>query len=212
METLEFFKDELSGYNCDCIRIYAIKHNNMELLQRLKTIRAKFTMLPYMHAFGSDTVSKELRIYVFTNTQINEERWNGLLVCASPYPEAYHELLEYRFLGDDNLVSCTPTSRMCEVYAHTWNTLAFYGNVTFCRMLGLSNPTSDMLCEAINENHMEMVEYLLGLKCEWPAQHEAAKRNHFTMLQYIHEQGYPCSGSCHTYYHANRIPFCSPPI
>lgn len=165
-------------------------------------------MLPYMHAFGSDKVSREIRIYLFTTAKIDEERWNRLILYSSDYPQAYHDLLQYRFIGDDDLVSCIPTSRMCEVYAHTWKTLAYRGNVVLCRLLGLSEPCSDMLREAINENHMEMVVYLVGLKCTWPAKHDAAKRNYFAMLKYIHEQGYPCDGSCHMHYHESRIPFC----
>ena len=93
------------------------------------------------------------------------------------------------------------------------------GSVLFFHKIGVSTHINHWniimkatnLADAIRGNHMDMVKFLVENKCTWPQAKECniAHRNHYyPMLKYIHEQGFPCDGSCHTYYHPNRIPFC----
>jgi len=115
-----------------------------------------------------------------------------------------------------------------KIYDDTWACLAIHGHLELFQDY---SPELDriMLFNAIRENQFDLVKYLVERKCPWPIRFSdingrrrnrindyelcndiASECNRLSILRYIHEQGFPCNGSCYRYYHSTLVPFCKP--
>lgn len=215
VETYEFYKDILpeptdrfSDNYYDHVFLHAVKCNNIPLLKLVRTNR-KFSKYYHSHAFGFDTISDELRIYLIESSKYNEENWNDFISQSLDHPSITQLVLQYRYLDKDGVITKTPTTRQCTISERTWSRIVSKGNIELSKQLGPIPLSSKLLKDAINHNQMEMVKYLVELQCPWPNGQSAASYNYYPILKYIHEQGYPCHDkSCHKYYHPKNIPFC----
>jgi hypothetical protein len=137
-------------------------------------------------------------------------RWNDLMGISSlPHCEHLITYLEsHPFVTSDDTMTHIDNGRKAPINYISYSGLLARGHTDICTRLGLQSPHYSLLEQAINNNQMKVVRYLQSLGCSWPKKQLAAQRNHFAMLQYIHENGFQCDGTCHMFYHASRIPFC----
>jgi hypothetical protein len=131
--------------------------------------------------------------YLMNNIEWSNVEWNAFVV---------------NFLSHEDILQYLLSHEHRVIMPHAWEAIAEAGRLDIMEKW---NPVlhSSMLAKAINGNQLAMVKYLVERKCPWPeGTLMVAEKNYFQVLRYIHEQGYPCNGSCRKFYHPNKILFC----
>jgi len=191
----------------------AIRFNNIELMQ-LVLDHMEEDIDPKRFEDANDL---EVIKYIMENILWKPHEYSYLLCRYSNTTlEIVKYMLSFKYIDKDGYVTQEITTQKVILDNNVWCSLAECKDALELFTFLEDNDeqhfrfNGQVMLSAINNNRLDLVKFLYKKKCPWPdKQNDAAKRNYYSLLKFIHEHGCPCDGSCHKYYHANRIPFCS---
>ena len=216
-EVLTFFcqhyGNELSKRDLDLVGQYAIKNDNIDLFKCLLSYKVSIDHTEIIIKYNNI----KLLQYWLETEHLLENDWIYLMRNAIEYKNLamIELLLSWQYIDDQgHITNHDDKNKICKVNFAIYMELVSVGLVDIFILLFSTEKDKtyilhpNLMQAAIDGNQIEMVKHLVSLKCPWPKTINADINNYFSLLKFIHEQGYPCDKSCHRFYNPNKIPFC----